>query len=872
MQARPGESALHPVTPTSAPPLPFLTEGGETGALMRAKDWSATPLGPAERWPQSLRTSVSICLGSQFPMVLWWGPDLTILYNDPYIPALGLKHPDRALGCPGAECWYQIWDIVGPMLEQVIRTGRATWSADLLLLLERSGYSEECYFTFSYSPIRDESGAVGGVFTPVWETTDKVIGERRLRLLRDLAARAQGAALGSADAALRAAAEVFASNPQDLPFVLLYRTVASGPSRLVAWSGFTDTPGDIAPDIWPIDAALANAGPVVVHDIPDRLPGGPWGVSPCEAVALPVAGTSGASTVMIVGVNPRKRLDDAYRAFLGLLADGVARAVAEAEAYEHERRRAEALAEIDRAKTQFFSNVSHEFRTPLTLMLGPLEDALADGGNALPIDQRNRIEIAHRNALRLLRLVNSLLDFARLEAGRARADFRPTELAALTADLAASFRSTMERGGLRLEVDCTPLDEPVYIDREMWEKIVLNLLSNAFKFTFGGEVRVVLRRAGEMAELTVRDTGIGIPAHELPRLFDRFHRVEGTHGRSFEGSGIGLALVQGMLRLHGGGIRADSEIGKGTVFTATVPFGIFHVPAGHAPPDGDRSARTDTGCRAEAFVEEALRWLPDAEPGGPEIGADLHLTQHTPGAPLRADGGPSRIVLADDNADMRAYGRRLLVARGYAVTAVADGAAALAACRAVPPDLVLSDVMMPELDGFGLLRALRAEPALRDVPVILLSARAGAEATAEGLDAGADDYLVKPFSARELLSRVSANIVMARVRRESAEALRARTAELETLIETVPVAVWFTHDKEARRTSGNRTAAQVLRMDAAANPSLTAPLGEWPEHFRALREGTEVPADQLPLQRAARGEEVGNEELEIVSTTAAAGF
>src|SRR6202012_4966594 len=278
-----------------------------------------------------------------------------------------------------------------------------------------------------------------------------------------------------------------------------------------------------------------------------------------------------------------------------------------AQAYEEERRRAEALAELDRARTAFFSNVSHEFRTPLTLALGPIEDALNDASEAAlaPI-HRERLEAAHRNSLRILKLVNSLLDFSRIEAGRIDVHFEPVDLSRLTTEIVSNFESATQKAGLALRMDCPDLGEPIHVDRDLWEKIVLNLISNAFKFTFEGEIGVKLRKSSDKSrvELTVRDTGVGVPEEELPRLFERFHRIEGQKSRSFEGSGIGLALVQELVRLHSGTIRADSETGKGTSFTISLPFGTGHLPADHI---GKERSHVSTALRAEAFVEEALR-------------------------------------------------------------------------------------------------------------------------------------------------------------------------------------------------------------------------------------------------------------------------
>jgi signal transduction histidine kinase len=475
------------------------------------------------------------------------------------------------------------------------------------------------------------------------------------------------------------------------------------------------------------------------------LPTGPWDRPPARAVVVPLAGRAQAApgACLVLGLNPYRLYDQAFADFVQLVAGQIAAALSGARAYEDERGRAETLAELDRAKTAFFSNVSHELRTPLTLILGPLQDLRS--GSAPP-EVREQASLMHRNASRLLRLVNTLLDFSRIEAGRAQAVFEPVDLALLTQDLASVFRSTIERAGLALVVECPPLGTPVYVDRQMWEKVVLNLLSNAFKYTLDGSVTVSVVRDADAVRLVVRDTGIGIPAHEQPRLFDRFHRVEGARGRTHEGTGIGLALVQELARQHGGGVTVESEPGVGSTFTVTLPLGSAHLPAARVR---DATAPASDPSGAAAYVEEALRWLPDAED---------HAAPD-PAEPRSSD----RILLADDNADMREYVRRLLQPR-WEVEAVGNGREALAAARRRRPDLVVTDVMMPELDGFGLLAALRADPALRDLPVLMLSARAGEEATLEGLQAGADGYLVKPFTARELAARVEALLLRARIR------------------------------------------------------------------------------------------------------------
>jgi PAS domain S-box-containing protein len=787
------------------------------GARIRSFDWSSTPLGPIGTWPSSLREAVSLCLRSRFQLAIYWGQQLVLLYNDAERDILGAMHPG-ALGRPAAEVLAGNWDVLGPMLHGVLEGAEATWSVDQALRLNRRGVVEESFFTYSYSPIPDGVG-VGGVLLVSFETTERVLAERRLRTLRELAA--ETAQARSADEACGRAAGVLAGNPSDLPFSLLFLTEGDGRFRLGASTGVACA---CDPDLWPLQEVAAAQQAVLVEDVAARLPRERPAL-PRAALILPIAqaGKGPVASCLVAGLSDFRALDEAYRGFLDLVAGQIATAVAGARALEEERRRAEALAKLDAAKTTFFANVSHEFRTPLTLLLAPLEDTLAQRGDILSAADRERLTVAHHNGLRLLKLVNMLLEFSRIEAGRVQAVGEPTDLAAFTAELASMFRSPVERAGMRLLVDCPPLSRPAVVDREMWEKIVLNLLANAFKFTHEGEIAVTLRQVGQQAELSVRDTGAGIPEEELPRLFERFHQIRGVRGRSLEGTGIGLALVQELVKLHGGSIRAASTYGRGSTFVVSVPLG-----SAPAAPDPGSAAPSPSRSGAGPYMAEATRWLPDPVPAAAGPTASLEGTAPSgPASPGQGGnqqaGAPARVLVADDNADMRQYLGRLLTP-AYEVEEVADGEAALARARARPPDLVLADVMMPGLDGFGLLRELRADPRTKTVPVVLLSARAGEESRVEGLAAGADDYLVKPFSARELTARVGAHLEMARVRREAARResellAQARQAQEQAaaILESITdgfVALdsqWrFTHvNAEAERINGIRREDQI---------------------------------------------------------------
>lgn len=417
------------------------------------------------------------------------------------------------------------------------------------------------------------------------------------------------------------------------------------------------------------------------------------------------------------------------------------------------------LRELDQAKTAFFNNISHELRTPLTLALAPLADALDDDEDPLRSNQRDRIALAQRSCTRLLKLVNSLLDYARLEAKRMDVRRATIDLAELTTDLVSAFRSAFDAAGLDLLIAVPPAGQPVSCDPDLWEKVLLNLVSNALKFTHEGSVSVSLRDEPDGAVLEVTDTGIGIPAADISRVFDRFHRVSSARGRTHEGAGIGLALVRELVELMGGTAEVESTEGVGSTFRVL-------VPRGDADTLDDEESRTtvvqpptSSPIDRAAILDEALQ-LSAAGSERQTVAEDAGSTE-----------GP-RILVVDDNPDMRDYLQRLLEPEWEVMTA-ADGEAALAIVDGSPVDLVLTDAMMPGIDGFELARRLRDNPATSALPILMLSARAGPEETVAGLDVGVDDYIVKPFSSSELRARIRAQLQVASLRAAAFETINS---------------------------------------------------------------------------------------------------
>jgi PAS domain S-box-containing protein len=748
----------------------FLSGGGEMGKLIRTMDWSKTALGPVETWPQSLRTSVSLCLSSTFPILIAWGPETIQIYNDSYRPICGAMHP-TSMGMNFRICWESALEVVGDKFTRG-QQGEGTYIHDQRMFLQRYGYLEEAFMTFSFAPIRDESGGVGGIFHPITETTDKMLSARRTQVLREL-----GAAIGNAKSIEDIASETQGKYQEfmfDLPFILFYKYEAAEEKASLIGSAGTASAAQLAvssvdlsqptENSWPLEQLFTQKEALTITDLANRFGEfscEPYPETPHSAVLLPIhiPGQETPFGFLVAGVSARRALDQAYLGFYDLLGNTYNTAVSNVYAYEQEQKRAEALAAIDRSKTAFFSNVSHEFRTPLTLMLGPLEDLQA--APSMPAALRESVDSAHRNAIRLLKLVNNLLDYSRVEAGRIQASYQPLNLTELTADLASSFRSIIEKAEMALEVNCEQITGPTYVDKQMWEKIVLNLLSNAFKYTLRGSIKVNLFQKDQKLVLQVADTGVGIPEKELPHMFERFHRVQNSAGRTHEGTGIGLSLVSELVQLHGGNISVESTKDIGSTFTVEIPLGKAHLPKEQVLETIDIASSADL---RGAFLNEAASLLHNSEGKQNENTPKIDEEKSEEAKELK-------LLVVDDNRDMREYLVRLLSPH-YTVFTAENGEQALERVTELKPALVVSDVMMPVMDGKQFLRELRSREDVFSTPVILLSARAGEESKIDGLESGADDYLVKPFSAAELITKIKAQLKISAARGKTEAHLR----------------------------------------------------------------------------------------------------
>ncbi|KAG0206016.1 hypothetical protein BGX33_007622 [Mortierella sp. NVP41] len=1002
-------------------------------SLVNTMDWSTTGLGPRSSWPVELSVLMPMLMRSASPLAIYWGDQSLLIYNDAWRPILKQKHP-YAMGQPGATVWSEIWDVLGPQMAEVRRTGRGSDNKGLRLDLQREGYEEECYFDFTFSPIFLQDGTIGAILAFVLEVTQSILNQRRLMTLNQFSK--QAPLIQSVTGAYSMITSILQeSNNLDIPFSIVYKTLeptkettptlthgsflpppppsvaspstnddflstgpiagtgleagksantASSTVKLIRSHFSVGVPSDkkktrrmpqsailcstsfdrnlkyvdyggvkekifsktcstrhipdsllITPEeyepldpsspvyddpwAWPVRSVLADGIPRLV-----TLPKSTHQLS--RALLLPILENpsvleSRITTVLIVGINPFRMLDNQYLDFLALLVANIASLLHFGRSREEERKSTEALFELNKAKISFFQNISHELRTPLTLMIAPLDDVLNQTPENAPT--RTNLEMVRRNSRRLLKLVNTLLQFSRIEAGKSQAVFEETDLSKATREISANFESVAHGFNLEYNIICESLDDipgGVWVDRAMWSGIILNLIGNAFKHTWEGSVMIHQypckgKNGRDGVAVDVKDTGVGIAVEHLDTLFGRFNRIENKQSRSHEGTGIGLSLVKELTEVHGGTVSVTSVVDQGTCFHLWIPAGRSHHPSAQvklsdsdgasppirAPRDNILNNKTD----ASMFVEEATQWIAQKSLPGSTLTAsgtesteeekqeddndnlgldhmrerqdsietttseyevstmnldegeiskvlmDLEPTSDldpplprppssmaqspkmgkmdspAPGLVIKAVpaseslfgpivtengtyGGPiemgeepksamSRtklrkgyIIVVDDNNDMRAYLREIL-GKDFRVRCAVDG---LDAIRIISErlhqgkriDLVLSDVAMPNMNGYELLKRLRNDTTTMLTPFILLSARAGEEANVEGLDLGADDCLVKPFSARELLARVRSSIRLSDLRHELIREQR-NALEMKQLIYSISVRI-----------------------------------------------------------------------------------
>jgi signal transduction histidine kinase/class 3 adenylate cyclase len=482
---------------------------------------------------------------------------------------------------------------------------------------------------------------------------------------------------------------------------------------------------------------------------------------------------------------------DTFQAIAGLITTSV------------QNMRVAVLEEMDRLKTDFFANISHEFRTPITLTIGPLEQVLSGRHGAVSDAVRDRLVMMRRNQERLLALVNQILDLAKMEAGGMELKAVPVrDVNAVIRQAVEQFRATIEKQGIALRENLDPraAHAELYLDREKFDRLVFNLLSNAVKFTRRGFIEVATQVQDYAFRISVTDSGVGIKEDQIPHIFDRFRQADGSESREYAGTGIGLALVQEVAKLHGGSVDVYSQYGKGTTFRVTVPLGSSHLSPSSVVDVLDADV-TDSGNPPESSsTDVVLEGATDREGAGALNARSREAF----------DSDRPTVVYAEDNPDLRRHVYDLLGSDFNLFLAV-DGREGLAMVRDYRPELLITDQMMPNMSGRELLAAVRADPEIEHTPVIFLTARVGTEARVSSLEAGADDYLTKPFHEAELLARVR-NLIRAREQERSLATLNRR---LEARIEEQMAELVRSGD--LRRFISPSVAESVLRGDLAGN-------------------------------------------------------
>ncbi|PRP88229.1 response regulator receiver ATP-binding protein [Planoprotostelium fungivorum] len=730
---------------------------GETGRMMIEYPWHETSIGPRDTWPVAYHSAIDSMLTSQWASSLMLGSDLLVVYNDHYRSVMGQKHPQK-YAHPAEHVWQEIWPTIGPMLKGVMTDGKPNLSEDVMLPLNSGdgGSTKERYLSWCFSPLLN-GNEITAVLITVYETTSYVFNHGDTHVLKELSQLQQK----TRNDAINNSMQIM-SQYSCIPFNLFYCINRSG-DHLVLTGNYTSSIGkslchrkiSLGDPKWSLTNAVREVFKTSQMKILDLNEGDqPITAEPHsrriqQVLILPM----GKLGVIMIGINPWRELDHHYSVFLQSIGSQITTVLVQIKNREEEAKRVKAMAELDREKTAFFSNMSHEFRTPLTLMLGPLDDLLQLDRNTPILHVEDSLQLIRRNSGRLLKLVNNLLNFTRIETGRMQLNMQPTNLCGAVMDFVSIFRSACEKSGLELIVNKSEREEIIAADINIWETIVYNLMSNALKYTMSGSITVNIQQDDREFTFGVTDTGVGISQEDQKKVFERFYRVAHAAGRSHEGSGIGLSLVRELVELHKGKASLTSLPGRGSTFSVTIPCTLSpHAPSPLLSHADNQHADIDLMLPSDSSSSKGDHSSQAHSSRGDDISNDIL----------------PRILVVDDNSDMRGYLCKLLTGIGRMETA-RNGQEALDACKpgTIQPDLILSDVMMPIVDGLELLQRLRANVHTENIPIILITARTGEDSRHLGLGLGADDYMLKPFSALDLKARVISKLKLNEMRKES---------------------------------------------------------------------------------------------------------
>ncbi|PRP76869.1 response regulator receiver ATP-binding protein [Planoprotostelium fungivorum] len=739
--------------------------------LFLATDWSKTSLGPLSDWPSSFCDATIICFTSAFPMSLFLGRELVQFYNSGYIDMWPDKQA-KTWAKPLQQGWPEVWSELDSLINDVCSKGEGFYMMAKLFLLQVGPLLKELYFNFSYSPV-SQGRHIVGIINTVADCSNYVINNRRMEQLRVLALRFTS--ISTTEDMCKTLTEVLGTNTHDIPFFAYYQVTGEDLSLIsrspcgigypTSITGPTDTSSPLAEAVTRAVWNTCNDRTSVELDLSGyELPiCGGWKEPPKSSCVTPVFSDDVLVGVLLVGLNQHLDYDDSYRDFISLVSNQVGNAVKFSKVREDTRKRLEMLSNLDRARTVFFTNVSHEFKTPITLTLGPLEDLLNRERNVYAKDvlshkkpnldptQTRKIDLIYRNSLRLLKLVNNLLDFSNLDNGEFNGKFEVVDVRELTIECCNLFESSFQKSKLIFLVDCEEVTGEVLVDRDMFEKIVLNMISNSFKYTKNGSVRVSLKDGDEFVIITVEDTGIGISEIDLPHVFKRFYRGTNREARQ-AGTGIGLALVSELVQLHGGRVDIESKLGQGTRTTATIKKGQSHIPP-------DRIHRLDPSMSGSIKIKDkhsvSSSWLSSLS-RTPPSGTS---SPPSPGSMMSTESSHHRwrIAFLCLDSEMREY-ILSIIGGDYDVFVSDDVESIYTQINGNKSDLVLADISTSG-PGFTLLEQMRNEPTNVNLPIIFVNARSG-DNQMESLGKGVDDCLVMPFSDLELRARIAVHIRM----------------------------------------------------------------------------------------------------------------
>ena len=700
---------MNPDTPAPAGgdshPLDFLRDGGEMGALMREHDWSRSSVGVPERWPQALRTAVRLILNTGHPMYIWWGRELACFYNDAYRASIGPERHPGSLGQPARVVWAEIWEIIGPQIEQVMSGGGATWHVDHLVPITRHGRREDVYWTYSYSPIDDDGApnGIGGVLVVCSETTAQIEAARVLTRQRDrLTALFEQAPIFMA---LLEGVEhrVTFANPGYVNLIggrrVLGRTVAEALPEAAEQGYLALLDSVVRSGVAHAQNEARYARPSASGEISERY---------VDFVFQPIKNDEGQVTgVFVLGadVTDRALASAALRESEVRQREAAEQLAAALAREQHARADADAA---NRTKDEFLAMLSHELRNPLAPILTALDLMRLRTPDAA-VNERSIIE---RQVRHLKRLIDDLLDVSRVTSGKIQLTRTDVELSSIVARAGEVVEPLLDRRRQHLNVKVAGSGLLVHADVTRLTQVLVNLLTNASRYgRDGGHVDLTAERDGDAVIIAVTDDGSGMSPELLPRVFDLFTQAPRRSDRTQGGLGLGLAIVRSLVDLHGGSVTAHSDgVDRGSRFTLRLP-----VAAGPAPEE-----------KSDA----------PAKPGG------LTVTRR------------QRILVVDDNQDAAHMLAELLAIEGHATQTATDAPGALQIAPAFRPSIALIDLGLPVMDGYELATHLRSIPGLETIHVLALTGYGQEIDRRRTSEAGFTRHLVKPISLEELLSAI----------------------------------------------------------------------------------------------------------------------